>query len=328
MITIFACPKPFRGHFNVIQRNAIKSWGLLSPKPEIILVGEDEGVSEICVEFNLVHIREIEKNEFGTPLVNSIFEICQQRAKHPILCYVNSDIIPMSNFMSSIATVNARLTRYLMIGRRWDVDIEREVDFESDSWAEELERLRIESGILRAENAIDYFVFPRGMYSDIPRFAIGRLAWDNWLVWKARSSHIPVVEATLAATILHQNHDYAASVIQKVDARFLAPNSAAETGKVRRLWDTWVKIGPEVQRNDTLITPGARQFGMWAATWILDRQGVLRRRPFSLNPTHLKYQLKFVVPMYWHGFGKLIEWLTRARKAMRRRERPFFESRA
>ncbi len=31
-VTIFATPKAFRGHFSVIQRNAIESWTRLSPK--------------------------------------------------------------------------------------------------------------------------------------------------------------------------------------------------------------------------------------------------------------------------------------------------------
>ncbi len=31
MITIFAIPKPFKGHIDVIQRNAIQSWTKLSP---------------------------------------------------------------------------------------------------------------------------------------------------------------------------------------------------------------------------------------------------------------------------------------------------------
>ena len=65
MITLFTCPKPFRGHIGIIQRNAIKSWTLLKPKPEIILIGDEEGILEVCKELDLIHIPTIEKNEFG-----------------------------------------------------------------------------------------------------------------------------------------------------------------------------------------------------------------------------------------------------------------------
>ncbi len=53
MLTIFSCHKAFHGHFNTIQRNAIKSWTLLRPKPEIFLIGDDEGTAEVCRESDL-----------------------------------------------------------------------------------------------------------------------------------------------------------------------------------------------------------------------------------------------------------------------------------
>jgi hypothetical protein len=46
MLTIFAIPKPFRGHIGVIQRNAICSWLELRQACEIILLGDDEGTAE------------------------------------------------------------------------------------------------------------------------------------------------------------------------------------------------------------------------------------------------------------------------------------------
>lgn len=46
MLTIFSYPKPFKGHIDVIQRNAINSWTLLNPKPEIILACDEEGTKE------------------------------------------------------------------------------------------------------------------------------------------------------------------------------------------------------------------------------------------------------------------------------------------
>ncbi len=67
MLTLFAIPKAFRGHINTIQRNAIKSWTLLNPKPEIILLGDDEGTAEVAQEFGLIHIPEVDRNEYGTP---------------------------------------------------------------------------------------------------------------------------------------------------------------------------------------------------------------------------------------------------------------------
>ena len=93
MITIFSIPKPFLGHINLIQRNAISSWLKLVPSKNIFLIGNDIGVSEVVKEYELVHIRDVEINEFGTPLLNSAFEIMQNISKSHLLLYVNSDII-------------------------------------------------------------------------------------------------------------------------------------------------------------------------------------------------------------------------------------------
>ena len=67
MLSIFAIPKPFQGEFNIIQRNAIKSWTLLLPKCEIILFGDEEGTKEIAKEFGTLYLPEVKKNEFSTP---------------------------------------------------------------------------------------------------------------------------------------------------------------------------------------------------------------------------------------------------------------------
>jgi hypothetical protein len=117
MLTIFSCPKPFTNpHINIIQRNAIKSWTLLKPKPEIILLGNDKGVSEICKEFNLIHIPEIERNEYGTPLLNSIFSEAEKVASYQLMCYINADIILMSDFMKAIeAVINQIKPPFLLI---------------------------------------------------------------------------------------------------------------------------------------------------------------------------------------------------------------------
>jgi len=55
---------------------------------------------------------------------------------------------------------------------------------------------------------LDYFIFPCGLFRDIPPFAVGRPAWDNWLVYKARSLGLPVIDATKMVTAIHQNHAY------------------------------------------------------------------------------------------------------------------------
>ena len=95
MLTLFCAPKAFIGHFAIIQRNAIRSWTQLRPVCEIILLGNEEGIAELACELELRHIPEIPRNEFGTPLIDGIFETARSLATGDILGYVNADIILM-----------------------------------------------------------------------------------------------------------------------------------------------------------------------------------------------------------------------------------------
>ena len=316
MITFFACPKSFQGNINIIQKNAIKSWTLLRPKPEVILMGIDQGVAEISEEFDLVHIAGIDRNEYGTPLVNSIFQVAQEKATYPIVCYINSDIMLTNDFMQAVETVAAKMPRFLVLGQRTDININEAWNFDSADWEAELKSLLAQKGTLHAPSGIDYFCFPRGMYTDIPPFAIGRLEWDNWLVWRARTLGFPIVDITKAVPIAHQNHEYASDKIRKLDS--LAVNSRNQGRALgSKLWfnNGWFELGPEAQRNIALV-PEEQNLNIWAATWKIDRKGSLGRRWVILKPAYIYYQLKSVVPVYWPAFGKLFHWIVSVAKAL------------
>jgi hypothetical protein len=208
MLTIFATPKPFRGHIGVIQRNAIRSWTLLRPACEVILIGNEEGIAETAAEFDLQHVANVARNKFGTPLVSDIFKQAEQLSSRNLFCYVNSDIVLMSDFMEAVQRVAALKRRFLLVGHRWNVDLKEPLDFELE-WEEKLRIRAKQFGILAGASSIDFFVFPRGSLGEIPPFAIGRPNWDNWMLYRARSLRAPMIDATPVVMAVHQNHDYA-----------------------------------------------------------------------------------------------------------------------
>ncbi|MFC2066737.1 hypothetical protein ACFLUO_06775 [Chloroflexota bacterium] len=252
MLTIFTMPKPFQGDIKVIQTNAIKSWLLLRPKCEVILIGDEEGTAEIASELGVCHIPEVERNEYGTPLVNSMFDTAQEAASNKIMCYVNADIILMSDFLSAVQSIHKY--PFLMVGQRWDVDVKAPVDFSHSDWEAQLHAQLTKEGKLHSPRGIDYFVFPRGMYDDIPPFALGRTAWDNWLVYRARSLRITVIDATQVVTIVHQNHEY-------------AHHPGGKTGAFK---------GPEAERNRKLLGGMEYSFCTKHANWLLTPKGIRR----------------------------------------------------
>jgi hypothetical protein len=209
MLTLFSIPKAFTGHIGVIQRNAIRSWRMLHPEIEIILFGSDQGVAEIAREFGLRHEPQVERNEFGSYLVNSAFAKAQAMARHDAVCYVNCDVVLMEDFCRALECVRAAHREFLMVGQRWDAEIAEALPFEQRNWERELRNFVARRGKQRGADWIDYFAFSRGLYGpDMPPFAIGRTCWDNWLVWKALESRKPVVDVTPVVLAVHQNHDY------------------------------------------------------------------------------------------------------------------------
>jgi hypothetical protein len=207
MLSIFSVPKPFIGHTRIIQRNAIRSWSLLDPGCEIILCGNEPGTEEVAAEIKAKWIREVTCNEYGTPLLNSVFHEAQQIANFRLMCYVNADIILLNDFMEAVKRI--RLREFVAVGERWDIDLWSEWAFDRPDWEEQLRVDVIKHGALNHTLGSDYFVFPReSPVGKLPEFVVGRQGWDNWFIFRSRSLGIPVVDITRAVTVVHQNHDY------------------------------------------------------------------------------------------------------------------------
>jgi len=207
MLTLFTIPKAFNGHIAVIQRNAILSWTKLDPRPEIILFGRDAGSAELAAELGLRHEPDVAVSDRGTPLLNDMFEKAERAAMGTRMCYVNADIILTQDFLRAVAMVARAMPRSLMVSKRINLDVRERIAFEP-GWEEEIRRRSELTGAEEHYSGIDVFVFEKGMYPHIPPFAIGRLWFDHWLIKAVREQRLPVVDASLVAPLLHQNHDY------------------------------------------------------------------------------------------------------------------------
>jgi hypothetical protein len=206
-LTLFSAPKPFTDpHIALIHRNAIQTWVRL-PDTIVILIGNEPGLAQAAAEFGIRHFPDVACNAEGTPLISSIFEIARRNSDSPLLAYVNGDIALLPDFVERGCRVAGLEKRFLLVGRRWDVDITEPIDF-SPGWQTRLEHLAHEKGHLHKPAGSDYFIFPRACFTDIPDFAVGRAGWDNWMIFKARKDGWKTIDATPSITIIHQNHDY------------------------------------------------------------------------------------------------------------------------
>src|SRR5579859_6192591 len=188
MITIFTTAKNFSGHNGLIQRNALMSWRALHRDVEVILFGDDEGAAETAEELGIRYVAEVERVG-GTKVLRSFFDMAQQIAKNELICYANCDIVLPRDFLYAVNVVDAIHGAFLMVGRRWNVEVERPLEFQDRLWEKELTKRAAEKGRPNSGDWIDYFVFRKGFYLErLPEFVIGRVYWDQWLVWKAQEA--------------------------------------------------------------------------------------------------------------------------------------------
>lgn len=208
LITIFTSPKSFtKSHISLIQSNAILSWLNLGEEVNVFMIGDEPGMAEFAADTGVQHLTGVECNPLGTPLVSSIFTLARQMSTSPLLAYVNADILLTPQFVEVARQVYSQAKQFLIVGQRYDLDQQLPLDF-SVGWDLYLLSDAQIRGRLHPPAGSDYFVFPRSCFTDVPRFAVGRAGWDNWMLFHARSQGFPLVDASSAIVAIHQDHDY------------------------------------------------------------------------------------------------------------------------
>jgi MoaA/NifB/PqqE/SkfB family radical SAM enzyme/GT2 family glycosyltransferase len=207
-LTIFSVPKPFSGHAGIIQRNAVKSWSLLSPRPRIFLFGNEAGIAEVCEDLDLTHLPSVQCNSVGTPCLSHVFATVELQSDTKLLLFVNADVILFNDVYSVIRSCLDRFDQFLVIGRRTELQVNDLVPFADTCWEKNLRKVADQQGFLQRPSHKDYFLFTMGLWRNMPDFAVGRASYDNALVQHAVDRKVPVIDATYAVTAIHQTHGY------------------------------------------------------------------------------------------------------------------------
>ena len=207
MLTVFSIPKPFVGSIGEIQETAIASWAQLAPDMQVVLVGDEAGVAVAAAAAGATHIDEIKRNDHGTPRVDDAFARVAELAEHPLWCFVNTDIVLLDDFVPAVRASAATGPRFLMVGENRDLALVDQPDLSTPEAREQLRARAVREGSSRGTAALDFFVFPAGLFDPMPPFLVGRACFDNWMIWKARQLG-PVIDATAAVTAVHQSHGY------------------------------------------------------------------------------------------------------------------------
>jgi hypothetical protein len=251
VLTIFSAPKPFTGHAGLIQENAIRSWLALRPSPKVVLFSNDANTAEAGARLSVDAVARVESNAYGTPLVSDMFRQADAFAAGDVLMFVNADIIVPREAVEAARLAMRWSPKFLVVAQRWDVDVRTPLTFD-EAWEERWMPEAVRRGRLHPPGGIDMFVYIRGQYGHMPPFAVGRTAYDNWLLWSTVDAGIPLIDATPFMRLIHQNHDYSHSTL-----------------------DTWE--GPEAHENRKWIRHWTHYYTISHANWTLGRDGQIRR---------------------------------------------------
>jgi hypothetical protein len=233
MITLFTIPKPFDARSRRAQDNALTSWRAALPDAQVIVFGDEEGIEAAAARHGVEHAA-VERNEQGTPRLDAAFTEARRRASHSLLGYVNADIVFDDALRVALPHIAAlSWPRFVVVGRRTDLELETSIDTAHPDWQAELRRRAATDGRLHEPTGIDYMVFPTRWEVPLPSFPVGRVLWDNWIIHHARRIGAPVIDATEAVLAIHQNHDY---------AHVAGPRAEAAAVEVAR---NWAIVGPD-----------------------------------------------------------------------------------
>lgn len=206
-LTIFTTCKPWRGNDAIAQWNALQSWTLLQPRPDIIVYGDEYGTRRITTNLNISHHPGVKRPRIGPPYLDAMFRDAQADATTPLICYVNADIIMPRGLIETAEMADqwAGTDPFLVVGRRLDTPAlaGQTVNF-SFGWQANLERYANATGEEHGPAGLDWFLFRRKTMLELKPFIIGRGAWDNYLLLTAGRRGFKTIDATDAVLAVHQ----------------------------------------------------------------------------------------------------------------------------
>jgi hypothetical protein len=197
---------PFSGNQLTVkhQHNAIQSWCLLSPRPEIILFGNDDGVDKAAKQYNVRHSPQIRKNALGDLSMRSIFRQIDEHSTADWICYIHTDVILLDDFIPNFEYLVSQFEIFVSCAGRLDANIPEIIDFAKEDWQKKVLAAVYKLG----RKGSDYCIYPRGFYHNMPDYSIGKGHWDGWRMGLPLEKGVPLVNIERSCKAVHQKHGH------------------------------------------------------------------------------------------------------------------------
>ena len=189
-----------------VHNLTIKNWLSLRPHVIPVVFTNATRIADECRRrgLDVFPVRVAAAN--GIPVLKFMFEDVMSTYNTTFYGYSNSDILYSNSLVETltwISNASVDLKKPVMIvGKRTNVIYVKEND--TTSWTK-LHAVATRRGKLFVGRAEDYFITSRPYpWKDIAEVVIGRPAYDNWLVYNARTYNHTVIDATKTLLAVHQ----------------------------------------------------------------------------------------------------------------------------
>ena len=207
MVTIFTTFEFSSTKFNS-NLNSLKNWKAVRGINHFVLFTNCRKARSLGESLNFTVLPVTDSAIGGVPVLKTMFLTVLSLFPTSYVMYSNADIVFDVDSMDTVTTVDNYVKKrslmnkpVMIVGRRTNLDIEK---VKVESW-EDVVRKSYYLGARFRYDALDYFIVNRNFpWDEIPKFVIGRVGYDNWIVAFSRFNNFTVVDASNSIIAVHQ----------------------------------------------------------------------------------------------------------------------------
>lgn len=204
IIITSSCKTLSNDKIKTMQYNSINSWKWLDCEKEILIFNREESIERMCNELEVKNIKNYESSDFSDlPTWRTMRDIaCENATDDDIIVWVNSDIVFDDTLVQTIEQlIESGIDDFILSGKRknwpnfWELKTKEDLD-------------KIEFDRIGNEYEIDYFVYRKKHFANLPKFYIARMKFDNYLMRLSIDSVDKTIDSTFAINSYHHEHGY------------------------------------------------------------------------------------------------------------------------
>lgn len=225
-------------------RNATLSWDQIKPQPQILVFGD---VPTRLMTSTMELVLHYSQEPDGRPHFDSFIRIAEEASIHDVVMYATDHLIFLPGLKETVELVASQFDRFLLMGRRWDINIPGFLDFVGGRWWQEL-LTHMRGHKLGSVGAKDWLIWRKPFPEPIPPFIMGIPWYDTWMAVQAEELGIQRIDASATVRAIHPIHGFPfpGGIVGRRDDPRYAYNESLAPGCAHRghITDSeWVVVG-------------------------------------------------------------------------------------